>query len=64
MYFQIFFLVIMFALYNGLVLLPVMLSLFGPKDGSTEDGPDTPEPEVPEMTRLTKQKPEDEESIE
>ena len=29
-YFQIFFLVVVFALYNGLVFLPVLLSLVGP----------------------------------
>jgi hypothetical protein len=29
-FFQIYFLVVLFALYNGLVFLPVMLSLFGP----------------------------------
>ena len=28
--FQIYFLVVVFALYNGLVFLPVLLSLFGP----------------------------------
>ena len=29
-WFQIYFLVVVFALYNGLVFLPVLLSLFGP----------------------------------
>ena len=35
MTFQIFFLVILFAAYNGLVVLPVLLSIAGPSHQST-----------------------------
>ena len=39
-FFKIFFLVVMFGLYQGLVVLPVVLSLFGPSSSSAS--PDTP----------------------
>lgn len=35
-FFRVFFLVVMFGLYNGLVLMPVVLSLIGPKPVITD----------------------------
>merc|ERR1712107_282472 len=38
-FFKIFFLVVVFGLYNGLVFLPVMLSLCGPRSYNHDDAP-------------------------
>ena len=38
---QIFFLVITFALYNGLVILPIILSYIGPETGVINDLPNS-----------------------
>ena len=38
-FFKIFFLVVMFGLYQGLVVLPVVLSLFGPASSASPDTP-------------------------
>ena len=36
-FFKIFFLVVFFGLYNGLVFLPVLLTLVGPKNKNKQD---------------------------
>lgn len=42
-FFKIFVLVVAFGLYNGLVVLPVLLSLIGPKSAPLENIPDPQE---------------------
>ena len=46
-FFKIFVLVVTFGLYNGLVVLPVLLSILGPKSSTNE-----PKPENHELEEL------------
>jgi hypothetical protein len=51
---QVFFLVITFGLYHGLVFFPVLLSLLGPRSYKLKEArPETQEKEKPESSSST-----------
>lgn len=56
-FFRIFFFVVAYGLFHGIVLLPVILSIIGPKPYKTEKYQDTESENMENLTFIAKSKP-------